>query len=354
MESSARIEPTAQRVRFGADIRGEIGAEMETLGASRALILSTPNQAAMAMEIAEQLGSRAAGVYTKARVHTPAEITEEAVAHARGVTADSVVAVGGGSTIGLGKAIALRTDLPQIVVPTTYAGSEATPILGETKDGLKTTISDPKVLPEVILYDPRLVVSLPTDLTVTSALNAMAHAAEGLYARNRDDETTELACLGLQAFADGLAAVVEDPRDLTAREATLRGAWACGTVLGKVGMALHHKLCHALGGSFDLPHAETHAVILPHAIRYNEVEVPKLLAPVSRILDGPAPGLSIWRFAQRNGAPMSLGTLGLTEDDIDRAVSIVMQKPYWNPRPITEEGIRALLRSALEGRAPDA
>lgn len=343
---------TNQHVRFGVDIRLEIGTELENIGASRALVLSTPNQAEMAMELAERLGSAAAGVYTRARVHTPTDITDEALQHAESVKADSIVSVGGGSTIGLGKALALRTDMPQVAVPTTYAGSEATPILGETKDGLKTTLTDPKVLPEVILYDSTLVASLPTALTVTSALNAMAHAAEALYAKDRTQETTELACNGMRAFADGLDAVVNNPKDLAAREATQRGAWACGTVLGRVGMALHHKLCHTLGGSFDLPHAETHAIILPHAIHYNEAEVPDLLAPISGILGGPTPGLSLWRFAERMGAPMALKALGLMESDLGKAVSIALQKPYWNPRPITEEGLRSLLQNAWRGEAP--
>ena len=267
---------SGQRVRFGAGIRRAAGEELERLGARRALVLSTPHQAQMAMELATDLGEQAAGIFTMATMHTPVSVTQDALSHATSVGADSVVAVGGGSTIGLGKALALRTDMPQIAVPTTYAGSEATPILGQTEDGVKTTLTDTKVLPHVILYDPELIASLPLGMTVNSSLNAMAHAAEALYAQERTADSTDLAVEGLNAFVRGLPEVITDLNDLSAREATLRGAWACGTVLGKVGMALHHKLCHTVGGSFDLPHAETHAIILPHAIYYNAAAVPEL------------------------------------------------------------------------------
>jgi maleylacetate reductase len=343
-----------QRVRFGHRVRRQAGLELAALGAERAIVLATPHQADMAMALAADLGERAAGVFTLAAMHTPVSVTEDALAHMRSVGADSVVAVGGGSTVGLGKALALRTDVPQVVIPTTYAGSEATPILGQTEDGVKTTLTDPKVLPEVILYDPELVVSLPRGMTVTSSLNAMAHAAEALYARDRAPESNEMALAGLRAFAEGLPAVIADLSDLKAREATLRGAWACGTVLGRVGMALHHKLCHTVGGSFDLPHAETHAVILPHAIHYNAAEVPDLLAPVADLLGGAEPGQTLWAFAQRMDAPLALKDFGMTEAQIDEAVEIALRKPYWNPREVTADGLRSLLRNAWAGNPPGA
>ena len=345
---------SGQRVRFGHGIRRSARAELDVLCARRAMVLSTPNQADMAMELASDLGSRAAGVFTKATMHTPVAVTAEALAHAQSVGADSFVAVGGGSTIGLGKALALRTGMAQVVIPTTYAGSEATPILGQTEDGVKTTLTDAKVLPEVILYDPELVVSLPLEMTVTSGLNAMAHAAEALYARDRSAESTAMAMDGLRAFADGLPAVTVDLADLDARQATLRGAWACGTVLGQVGMALHHKLCHTVGGTFDLPHAETHAIILPHAIHYNAAAVPDLLAPITDMLGGEAPGPALWAFAKEMGAPTALRDLGMQEDQIEHAVNIALQKPYWNPREITAEGLTSLLHNAWAGSAPGA
>ena len=345
-------ESAAIRVRFGAGVRHQVADEIERLGCRRALVLSTPPQSESAMELAESLTALAAGVFTRATMHTPVAVTEEAVKHAASVEADCLVAIGGGSTTGLGKAIAYRTDLPQIVVPTTYAGSEATAILGQTENGVKTTITDPKIQPEVILYDAELVKTLPVGMTVTSALNAMAHAAEALYAQNRNPMSTMLAVEGLKAFASALPNVIKDPEDLDARGETLYGAWLCGTVLGQVGMALHHKLCHTLGGSFDLPHAETHAIILPHAIAYNARAVPDLLAPVCEIFGGDNPGTALYGFAKASGAPLALRDIGLDAEDVAKAAEIAVKKPYWNPQPVTRPEIETLLKAAWAGEPP--
>ena len=304
------------------------------------------------MELAQEIGDATVGVYTRATMHTPVAVTEDAVAHAALVHADCLVAIGGGSTTGLGKAIALHTDLPQIVIPTTYAGSEATAILGQTEKGLKTTITDPKVQPEVILYDAELVRTLPAALTVTSALNAMAHASEGLYARDRNPLSTLLAVEGLRAFADALERVVAAPSDLHARGETLYGAWLCGTVLNQVGMALHHKLCHTLGGSFELPHAETHAVILPHALAYNNRAAAAELTPITEIFGGSNPGATLHAFARKLGAPMALRDLGFKEADIERAADLAISRPYCNPQPVTKEDIVTLLSAAWRGDPP--
>ncbi len=343
---------TSQKVRFGAGLRHSISKELGGIGRCRALVLSTLEQSGIALDLAGDLGGKAVGVFSRAAMHTPVEVTEEALAHARSVEADSFVAVGGGSTTGLAKALALRSGLPQIVIPTTYAGSEATPILGQTDAGVKSTLTDPRVLPDVVIYDPELAVSLPRELSATSGLNAMAHAAEALYSRDRNEETDKLAVGGLRAFAESLPEVLENPGNLSAREETLRGAWACGSVLGRVGMALHHKLCHTLGGSFDLPHAQVHAVVLPHAIAYNAVSVPELLAPVENILRGDGPGRALWEFAGGIGAPRSLKELGMAECDLDRASELATRNPYWNPREVTSEGLRALLQDAWSGAAP--
>ncbi|MEZ5755108.1 MAG: maleylacetate reductase [Paracoccaceae bacterium] len=342
------------RVRFGPGIRHHVGEEMAALGLSRALILTTPQQADTGAEFAALLGPRAVGVFSRAAMHTPTALSEEATALALQSGADCLLAIGGGSTTGLGKAIALRSDLPQIVIPTTYAGSEATSILGQTENGRKTTLTSPRVQPEVILYDAELVRSLPVGMTVTSALNAMAHAAEGLYALNRSPLSTLMALEGLLAFRDALPRVLANPDDLQARGETLYGAWLCGTVLGTVGMALHHKLCHTLGGSFDLPHAETHAVILPHAIAYNEQAAAAELAPLADLFDGPTPGAALHAFARRMNAPTALRDLGMAEGDLDRAADIATQNPYWNPRPVTAPALRALLQNAWSGTAPTA
>lgn len=341
-----------QTVSFGAGVRRALKQYAEDAGAQRVMILTTPDQSDLGLELAEILGSRAAGIFSKATMHTPVEITEEAMVHLADAAADSVLAAGGGSTIGLGKALALRTPLLQIALPTTYAGSECTPILGQTENGVKTTQSDMKLKPDVVLYDAELVATLPVPMTVTSALNAMAHAVEALYAKDRTADTDRLALDGLRAFQQSLPAVLKDPANLQARGETQKGAWACGTVLGRVGMALHHKLCHTLGGSFDLPHAQTHAIVLPHAVAYNMQAAEKALTPLAEIFDGSDPATALWDFATDLKAPLALKDLGLAEHDLDRAAEIATRNPYWNPREITRDGIRALLQRAWEGAAP--
>lgn len=343
-----------QTVAFGAGLRHRAREFATDAGCKRILVLTTPDQSDLGLEVAETLGPMAAGVFCKAAMHTPTAITEEALAHLAEARADSVLAAGGGSTIGLGKALDLRAGVIQIALPTTYAGSECTPILGQTQDGIKTTMSDPKLRPDVVLYDPELVATLPVAMTVTSALNAMAHAVEGLYAKDRTDATTALALDGLASFQRALPEVIGAPAAISARQATQEGAWACGTVLGQVGMALHHKLCHTLGGALNLPHAETHAIILPHATAYNRPAAAAELAPLARMFGHDDPAMGLWEFARSLGAPMALKDLGVAEADLDRIAELATTNPYWNPREITNDGIRALLGRAWEGAAPHA
>lgn len=351
-QSDFMIDIPATRVRLAPGARTEARSEVMRLGAKRALVLSTPHQQIFAEELEASLGEIGVGVFGEAAMHTPVEVTEKAMEAVSSTKADCIVAIGGGSTVGLGKAIAYRTDLPQIVIPTTYAGSEATPILGQTEDGVKTTVTDPSIRPEVIIYDPELTTSLPVGMTVTSGLNAMAHAVEALYARDANPLSSAMAAQGLEAFVHGLPRVVAAPIDLDARGSTLYGAWLCGSVLGQVGMALHHKLCHTLGGSFGLPHAETHAIVLAHATAYNAAAAGDLLRPVTEALGGASPGQALYKFAKDLGAPLALKDLGLSQSDLDRAADIAVTKPYWNPQPIEKTAIRSLLQSAWEGSPP--
>ena len=249
------------RVVFGAGALQHLGREIAALGARRALVLSTPEQQESALRVAALLGERAAGVYAEARMHVPIETARGARAEARRVGADCAVAIGGGSTTGLGKAIALEASLPVVAVPTTYAGSEMTTVYGLTDAGMKTTGRDDRVLPRTVVYDPELSASLPFAITVTSLLNAVAHAAEGLYAPDRNPLIEAMAEEGIRIAADAMPRLQRDPGDIAARGDALVAGWLCGTVLGSITVGLHHKLCHTLGGSFDLPHADVHAVI---------------------------------------------------------------------------------------------
>lgn len=352
MSLSFLYSASPARILFGSGMSERLGDEIRRLGRSRALVLSTPFQKADAEALAGKLGPLAAGVFAGAVMHTPVEVTEKALAAFSGLGADCVVALGGGSTIGLGKALARRNGTDQIVISTTYAGSEVTNILGETNGGIKTTVRGPDVLPETVIYDPELTTGLPVAMSVTSGLNAMAHAIEALYAADRNPITSMMAIEGIRALRDALPAITVTPGDIEARSQALYGSWLCGTVLGMVSMALHHKLCHVIGGSFDMPHAETHAILLPHTTAYTEAGAADHLKPVAELFGADSAGDGLYDFAARLGAPVSLAGLGFAEADIDRASEIALRNPYYNPEPLSLDGIRTLIRRAWEGKRP--
>ncbi|RZS78612.1 maleylacetate reductase [Pigmentiphaga kullae] len=342
----------AARVVFGAGALRHLEREIGLLGAQRALVLSTPGQRKLAERVAALLGAKAAGIFDGAVMHVPIEAARQARDEARRLDADCAVAIGGGSTVGLGKAIALESGLPILAIPTTYAGSEMTPIYGITEGGLKKTGKDARVLPRTVIYDPELSTGLPVGLSVTSAMNAMAHAAEGLYAQDSNPIMSLMAEQGLAAIARALPGIVRQAGDIEARSQALYGAWLCGTVLGNVGMALHHKLCHTLGGSFNLPHAECHTIVLPHAMAYNAPAVPDAMARIARAIGTQDAAAGLHDLARDNGAPVALRDLGMPEADLDRAADIAVSNPYWNPRPIERSAIRALLQNAWAGVRP--
>lgn len=345
-------EGLPSRVVFGWGALDVLLEEVERFEARRILVLATPEQQAQAARIAGLLGDRSAGVFAGAAMHTPTSVTDEAIAVVRAADADCTLAVGGGSTTGLGKAISKRTELRQIVVPTTYAGSEMTPILGETSEGVKTTERSARLLPGLVIYDPQLTLSLPRQLSVTSGINAIAHAVEALYARDRNPIVSMMAEEGIRSIAAALPRIVDAPGDRDARSDALYGAWLCGIALGAVGMALHHKLCHVLGGSFDLPHSETHTVLLPHVMAYNAISVPEAARRVARALGEEDAGGGLFKLARDAGAPTALRDLGMPAADLDRAADLASLNPYWNPRPIDRRAIRSLLDDAWHGRDP--
>ena len=340
------------RVIFGAGCLAKLPEEMARLGVSKALVLSTPEQRQSGLEMVERLGARGAGLFDRAAMHVPIETAEAAREGARRLNADCCVAVGGGSTTGLAKAIALVSDLPILAVPTTYAGSEMTPIWGLTESGRKTTGRDARVLPKTVLYDPCLTVTMPAMLSATSGMNSIAHCVEALYAQEANPIVSMMAEDGIRALAGSLPVVVGEPGNLEARSEALYGAWLGGIALGAVGMALHHKLCHTLGGAYNLPHAETHTVVLPHATAYNAMAAPEAMARVARALGVGSAAEGLYDLAASLGAPLSLAVLGMKAADLDQAADIAALNPYSNPRPVTREGIRALLQNAFDGRRP--
>ena len=340
------------RVRFGPGVIAELGAELDRLGLGRALVLCSPEQEETGKLVAEALGGRAAEVLAQARMHVPIEVAHLARDRAAVLGADGCVAVGGGSAIGLGKAVALEHGLPIIAVPTTYAGSEMTPVWGLTEGGRKRTGRDPRVLPVSVLYDPELTTGLPIGMSVTSGLNAVAHAVESLYAPDCSPIVSMMGEEGARAMTAALPAIVADGSDSGARAQALYGAWLCGACLGATTMSLHHKLCHALGGTLNLPHAPTHTVVLPHALAYNQRATPAAVAALSRALRAGNPARALWDLAGQLGAPRSLASLGMAQADITRIADQVVASPYANPVPVTRDGVVRLLQAAWAGEPP--
>ncbi len=340
------------RVVFRTGALDQLGTEIERMGAHRALVLSTPEQRGSAEEVARRLGSRSAGIYDKAVMHVPLETADTARAVARELNADCCVAVGGGSTIGLGKAIALTSELPILAIPTTFAGSEMTPIYGITAQGQKKTGRDPRVLPKTVIYDPLLTLSLPARIAGPSGMNAIAHCVEALYAQDANPITSLMAEEGIRALAASLPRVVNEPDNVEAHADALYGAWLAGACLGNVGMALHHKLCHTLGGSYNLPHAETHTVMLPHVVQYNRETAHGAMARISLALQGAEPAGGLYDLAKAIGAPLALKDLGMKQSALDEAARLATQNPYYNPRPVEQAALRQLLQNAWEGNRP--
>lgn len=342
------------RVVFGQGTLVQTASEIDRLGHNKVLILSTPAQEKEAIALSKNLGERSAGHFSGAVMHTPHHITEGALSvyHKSGATA--LVSLGGGSTIGLGKAIAVRTGADHIAIPTSYAGSEMTDILGETQDGQKVTRRSEDIRPEVVIYDVDLTLSLPANMTVTSAMNALAHAVEAFYASDRSP-VIELMCRdAMRAMSSALPVLLEDPEDTIARSDMLYAAWCCSCALGHVSMGLHHKLAHVIGGTFNTPHAETHTILLPHVAAFNEASVPELLAPVAETFGGETAGTALWDFAARLSAPQRLRDLGLSEADLDQAADLAVANSYSNPRTFNRSTIRALLQDAWSGTRPHA
>jgi len=340
------------RVVFGVGSLAQLPAELDRLGAKRALLLSTPEQADAVRQVAAALGSRAAGVYDKAAMHVPLEIAEDARRVARELQADVGITVGGGSTTGLGKAIALTSSLPIVAVPTTYAGSEMTPIYGLTEGGMKKTGRDVRVLPRTVIYDPALTFSLPAALSAASGMNAIAHCVEAMYAQDANPVISMMAEEGIRALAAALPVIVREPRNHKARSEALYGAWLAGISLGSAGMALHHKLCHTLGGTWNLPHAETHAIVLPHAARYNRDAAPEAMARIARALGTEDAPTGLFDLEVKLGLKMKLADLGMKAADLERAADLATQSPYPNPAPVEKAAVRALLEAAYTGRRP--
>ncbi|MFD9739076.1 maleylacetate reductase [Umezawaea sp. NPDC059074] len=345
-------EVRSTRIVFGSGTVSQVRAEVERVGGNRVLLLASKRLDDVARRVRDSLGPSLAARFDGAVMHTPVEVTDQALDVLLSHSADCVVAIGGGSTTGLSKALAARTNVPQVIVPTTYSGSEVTAVLGETREGRKVTRSAPEIRPETVVYDVDLTLDLPVSLSVTSGINALAHAVEALYSPQAEPITDVIAVDAVARIARGLRGLAAAPSDVDVRADLLTGAWLAGTCLGSVGMGLHHKLCHTLGGSFGLPHAETHTVVLPHAMAYNAPFAESAMARVAGALGVPDAAAGVFDLVSSVGGPTSLRALGFPEEDLPLAVELATSRAYPNPREVTSEGVAVLLSDAWHGRRP--
>ena len=339
------------RVVFGAGALDRLGDELGRLGARRVLLVASRR---VADEVARRLGHRHAATCDEVVQHVPVEVAERARRHARQAGADSLVAVGGGSAVGLAKAVALELDLPIVAAPTTYAGSELTTIYGLTEGGRKRTGRDPRVRPRVVLYDPALTLSLPPPVTAASGMNAVAHAVEARYGPGASPVADALASEGIRDLAAGLPAAVDRPAGLEGRTRALRGAWLAGAALAAAGAGIHHQLCHVLGGAFGLDHGGVHAVLLPYTVAFATPAVPGAMAGVAGALGAGTAAGGLWDLGRRLGAPASLAELGLAAADLDRAAELAAAQVSGPPRAASAGELRQLLAAAHAGRPPGA
>jgi alcohol dehydrogenase class IV len=344
-------DPSPVRVIFGLGVADrELAGVVDGLGARRALVIVTEREAPLARRLIAPFAERVAGVFTDVHPHVPVNVAEAARAAVARHGADALVSIGGGSTTGTAKAVALTTGLPIVAVPTTYAGSEVTPVWGLTEEGRKTTGTDRRVLPRAVLYDPELTVTLPPALSAVSGLNAVAHCVEAFWGPRANPISSLMAEEGLRALSCGLSGVVRDPGNLDARSGVLYGAWLAGTVFATAGSGLHHKICHVLGGAYDLPHAELHAVVLPHATALVASSLPDVdarLAEALRAPDGTAAS-ALAALARGLGVPTALREIGLPEDELARATRLVVEHVSdWS-----QADIEAVLAGAWRGDLP--
>src|SRR4051812_15608699 len=342
------------RVLFGAGTLAQVAPEASALG-SRVLLVAGRHEDGAADQVSADLGGDVVGRLRDVVQHVPVDLADAAVHRARELAAEVVVAIGGGSATGLAKAVALETGLPVLAVPTTYAGSEMTPVWGLTGVKGKTTGRDLRVLPRTVAYDPELTVALPADTTAASGMNALAHALEALYAADVTPRLADLAQEALRALGTGLPGAVADGRDLDARTEALYGAWLAGWVLGSTTMGLHHKLAHVLGGSHRLPHAGVHSALLPQVAAFNAPAAPQAFAGAAHALgvEGPsAVARALFDLADRLGAPTSLAALGLRADAVDDVAAAVATAGVPNPRAFDAADLRRVLQDARDGRRP--
>ena len=341
-----------QRVYFGSGLAREpLKTEAVRLGVTSVMVIASPRDAELAGAITRDLP--VVRRHDEVVMHVPVEVAARAREAAEDAKADALVSIGGGSATGLAKAVAMTSGLPVIAVPTTYAGSEATAVWGLTEDGRKTTGADPRVLPKAVVYDAVLTVSLPVDMSVASGLNALAHSVDAMWAPNTDPIVAALAAEGIRALNEGLPRVAANPDDLAGREEALYASYVSAVAFASAGSGLHHKICHVLGGKYNLPHAQTHAIVLPYVLAFNAPAAPEAEGRIKGSFGSGSALGGLEQLRAALNAPRALAYYGFAKADIPAAAAAILPAvPPSNPRPVTVADLEKLLRAAWAGVDP--
>jgi maleylacetate reductase len=346
-------ESPAQRIVFGWGRLAELDGELERLGARRILVLSERSTKPLLKRVS---GLVTAGsivdVMAEVNPHVPREDVDDVRERVARADVDVVLTIGGGSATGLGKAVVLETDAQLIAVPTTYAGSEVTRVYGITENGRKMTGVNERVLPRTVIYDPELTTTLPPSPTASTGMNAIAHCVEALYSEKASPTTDALAQEGLEILPGALSASVSDPNDKAGRSAALYGSYLGGLAMATTKMAIHHRICQVLGGAFHLPHGETNAAVLPHAVAFNRPAAPSAVARVGRYLGASDPSAALYDLAESLGTANSLRSLGMRAEEIPLGADLVMDGDFYNPRKPTRADVVKIIKAAYQGRRP--
>lgn len=348
------VNPLQSRIVFGAGTAAQLPEEVALHGGSRAMIVCTPGAAGRVQPLVETLGDACAGIFDGVQTHVPLAVVQAAADKFNSLDADCLVTFGGGSSVDTGKALAVETDRPAIAIPTTYSGAEMTPNYGVVIDGEKKRHQDQRAQARTVIYDPALTTNLPPHMTATSGMNGLAHCVEALYPPQPNPVAALLAEEAARALAAGLPASIAKPDDLDARSQALYGAYLAGTVVTLVGIALHHRTCHVLGGTYNLAHGDANSVILPQVTAFNAAAAPQAMAALARALGTDDPAAAIFDLGQSIGAPTDLKSLGMPEGDLDAAATQAIEFTAYNPQPLEFGPVREMLQNAYEGNRPSA
>ena len=346
-----QFECHSPTVLFGAGRVTDLAGRLDQIGKSRALLVTTKGGARRYREVAEVLASRLRASFDGALPHCPLEVANAALDAFRQRECDAVVTVGGGSTVGLGKYIAAETGAPHIALPTTLSGSEMTPLFGVLVNGEKRTRREPRALANTVIVDPVLAQSLPIRETATTGMNALAHCIEALYVPKSNPLTSQLALTGIDILYRALKKLAYEPTDLEARTEAAYGATIGGLMVNSVGIGMHHRICHVLGGRFEVPHGESNCVVLPHVLAYNASAIPEACAMMELAM-GTHPAVALQRLVSDLGAPVALRESGVPVDSIATIAGECFHHIDHNPLPVDEAAVLKLLQAAWAGQEP--